>query len=138
MSALAEVVEAGGKVWCNGENLRYRLPDGRDDLIEALRAEKRQIVPMLKACEALCRETGGDVLSLAAQIEDAYRRLKGELARRPEIRFTAETLDAESGPALVAVAVRGAGYAVLRVPRENYDACQLLEIVHRIGGKNNA
>lgn len=128
MSGLTEVVAAGGRVWTEGERLRYRVPEGRPDLVKALRAE----VPMLRACERICRESGGDVLALAAQIEDAYRRLKIALVEAPRRRFACEVLDAEADPVLVAVSVRGAGCAVVRMPRTKYDEAQLLEIMHRL------
>lgn len=86
---------------------------------------------LLRACEALCRKTGGDVSALASQIEAAYRRLRHELAGASERRFASETLDVDSDPVLVAICVRGAGCALLRIPRSRYDERQVLEIIHR-------
>lgn len=134
MTALAEVAAAGGRIWVAGDRLRFKLPRGRDDLLDALRIEKPRLLPMLRACEALCRETGADALALAAEIEAAYARLRAELAGHPEIRFAIESLPDDGGPyRLLAVAVRNAGFACLRIPRERHDEGELLELVHRIG-----
>ena len=44
---LREVEAVGGRVWVEGERLRYRLPADRCDLIEMLRERKAEIVAAL-------------------------------------------------------------------------------------------
>jgi len=66
-------------------------------------------------------------------LHEAYARLRRELAVNPGLRFASEVLDPDADPVLLAVAVRGAGFATLRIARGRYDAGQLLEIIDRVG-----
>lgn len=41
MSILTEIAAAGGRIWVEGERLKYRLPKDRLDLPPTLKAHKR-------------------------------------------------------------------------------------------------
>ena len=41
---LAYIDRSGGRVWLEGGRLKYRLPDGRTDLLEALKAHKDALI----------------------------------------------------------------------------------------------
>ena len=179
MSALAEVHAAGGRVWAEGDKLKYRLPKDRADLLDILRAHKAEVLAeirnadtaLLARCKTACRNLslwpeellaalteddkqaqldgseGPEVLrafaeSLAARLRtgtlpdnlhQAYERLRIELARNPGISFASEVLTPDADPVLLAVAVRGAGFATLRIARDRYDEGQLLEIIDLVG-----
>lgn len=75
--------------------------------------------------------------TLPDNLHQAYERLRIELARNPSIRFASEVLTPDADPVLLAVAVRGAGFATLRIARDRYDEGQLLEIIDRVGGLGN-
>lgn len=130
-NALTELIAAGGRLSVNGESLQYHIPQPRPGLLEALKADKPRLLPMLRACEALSVEIGIDALELAARIEDAYKRLGHELATHPTIRTAVETLTTDTDPVLLAMAVRNAGYAVIRIPQARYTPASMLQIIHR-------
>jgi TubC N-terminal docking domain len=46
---LAFVDRSGGRVWLEGGRLKYRLPDGRTDLLEVLKAHKPTLIATLTA-----------------------------------------------------------------------------------------
>lgn len=68
---------------------------------------------------------------LPDHLHEAYARLRLQLAEHPTSSFASEVLTPDDDPVLMAVAVRGAGFATLRMPRERYDGFKLLELVHR-------
>lgn len=70
---------------------------------------------------------------LPENLHEAYARLRAELAANPSLRFTSEVLTPDADPILLAVAVRGAGFATLRIAKDRYDEGQLLEIIDRVG-----
>lgn len=69
--------------------------------------------------------------TLPKGLDEAYTRLRADLSANPGRRFASEVLDPDADPVLMAVAVRGAGFAALRIARDKYDAGKLIEIVHR-------
>jgi len=178
MSALAEVAAAGGRVWAEGDKLKYRLPKDRADLLAELRERKAEILAELRGkdaallarCKTACKGLSlwpeelmahlddgdktailsGDPAELGAlrcmaeglserlrtgtlppHLHGAYKRLEQQLAEHPSQRFACEVLTPDADPVLVAVCVRGAGFATLRITRERYDEGKLLEMVHR-------
>lgn len=69
---------------------------------------------------------------LPAGAAAAYKRLKQQLAEHPTTRFACETLpDKGDNYVLLAVGVKGAGFAVLRIRKERFDGFELLKMVHR-------
>ena len=66
-------------------------------------------------------------------LHEAYARLRAELDANPGLKFASEVLDPDADPVLLAVAVRGAGFATLRITKDRYDEGQLLEIIDRVG-----
>lgn len=68
-------------------------------------------------------------------IVDAYHKLARTLAAHPSCPRAIRTVESghETGPVLLAVAVRGAGFCTVRVPRERYDGVRVLEILDRRG-----
>lgn len=87
--------------------------------VETLRAYAKSLAGRLR--------TG----TLPERLYEAYAQLSKELAMQPGRRFSCEALEEDGDPVLLAVAVRGAGFATLRLPRERYDEAKVLEIVHR-------
>jgi len=71
--------------------------------------------------------------TLPPNLNEVYEHLRGELARNPGIRFASAVLTPDTDPVLIAVAVKGAGFATYRVARERYNEGQLLEIIDRVG-----
>lgn len=71
--------------------------------------------------------------TLPKGLHEVYERLRAELAANPGLKFASETLDPDSDPVLIAIAVRGAGFATLRIAPEKYDAGRLIQIVQRQG-----
>lgn len=72
---------------------------------------------------------------LPENLHAAYERLRADLAAHPGRRFASEVLTPDDDPILLACAVRGAGFATLRIAREKYDEGQLLTMVHRFNTK---
>lgn len=70
--------------------------------------------------------------ALDAKIEKAYRWCREELAKHPEYRRATYTIDPDAEPVLIAVAVRGVGFATLKVDKSRYDGFELLELIHRM------
>lgn len=66
-------------------------------------------------------------------VADAYRALARTLDEQPDTPRAIRTVEAGDDAAyvLLAVAVRGAGYATLRVPRERYNGFKVLELLER-------
>jgi hypothetical protein len=72
--------------------------------------------------------------TLDARIEKAYRWLQAELAKRPERNRETLVIDPDADPVLIAVAVRGAGLATLKVEKARYQGreFELLELIDRV------
>ncbi len=120
---LAELTRSGVRLEPRGDMLHVSPPPGMDT--EELR---RKIKPH-KA--ALLSELGR-AKELPAGVSSAYTRLARTLAETPSMTFACETLPDEGGDhILMAVAVRGAGYAVLRMPKAKFDGFKLIEMVDR-------
>lgn len=117
MSALAEVAAAGGKIWTEGDKLRYQIPKERPDLLGIIRAEKPRLLPILQMVERACKGLDLDPLKLALSLEpsdlgtlgkDSTKQLRiyaeavaDRLAReRGEIpaHYTAKTVCSGCGP----------------------------------------
>lgn len=79
MSALAEVAAAGGRVWVDGNKLRYHLPKEHAELVDKLRAEKAAILAelcardkaLLDRCRTACKGLSLWPAELAAAMTEA-------------------------------------------------------------------
>lgn len=69
MSALAEVAAVGGRIWVEGDKLKYTLPEDRKDLLEALRNEKPRLLPLLRAIYQACAGLELDPIRLALGLD---------------------------------------------------------------------
>ncbi|MGH8272805.1 MAG: hypothetical protein ACRES9_00895 [Gammaproteobacteria bacterium] len=116
MSALADVAAAGGKVWAEGDRLRYRLPKGRADLLAELKANKAEVLLELRApggallerCRDACQGLPITVDELLAGMNDADKAAarSGDPDELAALRAFAECL-AEQKPAPLDVAIQG-------------------------------
>ena len=82
VEVLAYVDRSGGRVWLEGGRLKYRLPEGRQDLLEALKANKDQIIGFLERTKATSTSavtmTRLEAEPIAAEPEDGYELLPAE------------------------------------------------------------
>ncbi len=98
--------------------------------LETLRAFAESI------CESKQREPGEP--ELPAAMARAYGRLGHTLAENTSLRFACENLPDEGDDyILMAVGVKDAGFAVLRMPRKKYDGFRLIEMVDRWNHKGS-
>ncbi len=119
---LASAQAAGVHLSLDGNKVKVEADhEPPAELIESLWAHKGELLAALKAQQPL-----------PPGVADAYTRLGHALAGTPGLKFACETLPDEGGDhILMAVAVRGAGYAVLRMPRAKFDGFKLIEMVER-------
>lgn len=70
-------------------------------------------------------------------VMDAYHELARTLAEHPECKRAVRTVEEpEDAPTvLLAVAVRGAGYCTLRIPRKRYDGFKVIELLDRASAR---
>lgn len=72
------------------------------------------------------------VPELPAGVARAYTRLARTLVENPSLRFACENLPDGGGDyTLLAVGVKGAGYATLRMPKKKFDGFRLIKMVDR-------
>ncbi len=120
---LAELTRSGVRLEPRGDKLHVSPPPGMDtgELRQKIKAHKAELLAALKRTKPL--PTGA---------ASAYGRLKRTLAEHPNIRFASEVLpDKGDDYILMAVGVKGAGFAVLRMPKAKFDGFKLIEMVER-------
>lgn len=122
---------AGVRLSLNGNKIKVRADHELPvELIESLRAHKGELLAELNKGQTSADERKPK--ALPAGVSRAYTRLGHTLAENPGMRFACENLPDEGGDSvLMAVGVKGAGYAVLRMPRKRFDGFRLIEMVAR-------
>ncbi len=134
----AHISSGNGGQTCGGETALLArcktvcegLPIEPTALYEALDDEDRTASPSLEALKAFAESLADRVpKALPAGVSSAYTHLKRELAEHPDMRFACETLPDEGGDYVkMAVGVKGAGFAVLRMAKKKFDPFRLLEL----------
>jgi hypothetical protein len=110
------------------------LPIQPAELFEALDAEDLAANPSPESLRAFAESIAErKPKPLPAGVSRAYTRLGRTLVETPSLRFACESLPDEGGDyALLAVGVKDAGFAVLRMPKEKFGhGFLLIEMVDR-------